>query len=77
MEVFLDDESGASAVFSLQVQFKSSGLGVMLAGGAGRFMLSDSVSTIELAASEFVGRVSAQSSASCTRSRLRRRTMTR
>ena len=58
MEVFLDDETGTS-VYTLQVQHKSSGLGVMLAGGVGRFMLSDSVSAIELAATEFVGRVRA------------------
>ena len=49
MEVFLDDETGTS-VYTLQVQHKSSGLGVMLAGGVGRFML---------AATEFVGRVRA------------------
>lgn len=70
MDVVLADESGAPRPYKLVVQPRSGGLGVMLQGSGGRYMLSDAVSAIDLASDEFVGRASSRAAA-------RRRALTR
>jgi hypothetical protein len=46
-----------SARVTLSVQNRGNSLGIMLQAAGGRYMLSDAVSSVELAADEFLGRV--------------------
>ena len=59
MEVRLKGESGAGKAYALSTQQRGGRLGVLLqdADGGARYMLSDSVSGVDLAPDEFIGRV--------------------